>query len=177
MSTETITYEQMMEQFRVTLKGFEEVRLAQKETDKRIDRLGNRIGELVEAMVRGGIVRLFQTLGYDFTRCSRNVEFKNKTLGIAGEVDLFLENGDYALLVEIKTNLSVDDVKDHTERLKKYRLDADTRGDQRRFIAAVGGGVVRENVRDFALQQGFYVIQQSGDNVEVIPPEGEPTIW
>ena len=188
MSTEPITYETIMtmlhnmgERMEQSRKESEESHKKweqrMKESDRRIDKLGGRIGELVETMVRGGAVRLFRSLGYDFTRCSRSVEFENKTLNISGEVDLFLENGDYALLIEVKTNLSADDVKDHVERLREYRLDADTRGDRRRFIAAVGGGVVRSNVRTFALKQGFFVIQQSGENVEVIPPDGEPRVW
>jgi hypothetical protein len=54
---------------------------------------------------------------------------------------------------------------------------SDLRSDKRKFIAAVGGGVVREYVREFALKQGRYVIRQSGESVEVIPPEGEPRMW
>ena len=116
-------------------------------------------------------------LGHGFTQCSRSAEFENKKLNICGEIDLFLENGEYALLIEVKTNLSSDGVKDHVKRLREYRLVADVRGDRRRFIAAVGGGVVQSNVRIYALKQGLFVIQQSGDNAEVIPPDGEPRVW
>ena len=190
-STPPLTYEQMMEMFRETREGLkesregikelrkrsEEVFRAQKATDKQLAALGDRIGELVAAMVEGGIVRLFKNLGYVFDQCSRGMEFNNNELGIAGEVDLFLENGEYALLGEVKTNLSLNDIKDHIERMEKYRRCADFKGDKRRFLAAVGGGVVRTNVRNFALKQGLYVIQQSGENVEVIPPAGKPHLW
>jgi hypothetical protein len=170
VAPQTLTYEQLQD----LIAG---IAIAQKETDKKLAKLGDRIGELVESMVEGGIVRLFQTLGYEFTRCSRRVEFKNKERNVSGEIDLFLENGEYALLVEVKTNLSDDDVRDHVERLKKFRVDADSRGDKRQFLAAAGGGIIRENVQKFALKQGMYVIQQSGENVEVIPPDGEPKVW
>ena len=145
--------------------------------DKKISELGDRVGQLVESMVEGGVLRLFQDLGYEFEVCSRRVEFENKTLNIYGQIDLFLENGEFALLVEVKTNLSIDDVRDHGERLKKFRALANFRKDKRRFIAAVGGGVVQKNVREFALKQGMYVVQQSGENVEVIPPEDKPRVW
>jgi Holliday junction resolvase-like predicted endonuclease len=156
---------------------YREMQKSQEKFDKMFEKIGNRLGELIESMVEGGIVRLFRTQGYEFTRCSRHVEFRNKALEIAGEVDLFLENGEYALLVEVKTNLSISDVKEHVRRLRKFRMDADTRGDKRQFLAAAGGGVIRENVRSFALKQGMYVIQQSGENVEIIPPEGKPKVW
>jgi hypothetical protein len=94
-----------------------------------------------------------------------------------GEIDFFLENGEFALLVEVKTNLTVDDVREHQERLQKFRLWADARNDKRQFLAAVGGGVVQENVRMFALKQGMFVVQQSGENVEVLVPEGKPKVW
>ena len=150
----------------------------EKKMNRKFAEFGDRIGDLIQAMVRGGVLRLFQELGYSFENCSLgNVEFRNPTLGIHGEVDLFIENGDVALLVEVKTKLSVDDVKYHLERLEKYRRYANARGDKRRFIAAAGGGVIPPHVREFALQHGLYVIQQSGRNVEVIPPEGEPRVW
>ena len=138
--------------------------------------LGKRLGELVEAMVEGGIKRLFHDFGYEFDVCDPHRHFGNKEIGY-GEVDLFLENGDIALLVEVKTNLSVDDVNEHKERLALFRLDANRKNDMRQFIAAVGGGLVQENVRIYALRQGMFVIQQSGDNIEILAPEGKPRMW
>jgi len=159
----TITYEQMMALFL--------------ETREQIERSGDRLGQLVAAMVEGGILRLYKNLGYDFDVCNRNYNFGNKALDIYGEVDLFLENGDVALLVEVKTKLSIDDVKEHQERLEKFRLVADVKNDKRQFIVAVGGGVIQKNVRDFALKQGMFVVQQSGENVEVLAPKGKPKVW
>jgi hypothetical protein len=187
-SPKTITYEQLMKLFLKDRKRAERFRREMEESqrkweeraerlDQKISKLGDRLGELIEAMVEGGIKRLFRDLGYDFNLCNRRHEFGEKAINIDGEVDLLLENGEFALLVEVKTNLSIDDVKDHVERLKKFRAVADYKKDKRRFIAAVGGGVVQKNVREFALKQGMYVVQQSGENVEVIPPEGKPRVW
>jgi hypothetical protein len=148
-----------------------------KETNQQMGKLTDRIGELVETMVEGGIIRLFQSLGYSFDRCCRRVKFGIRERGTSGEIDLFLENGEYALLVEVKTNLMVDDIEEHIERLQKFRIDSDGRGDKRRFLAAIGGGVVHVDVCNNALKRGFFVIQQSGDNVTVIPPQGKPREW
>jgi len=190
----TITYEQLMALFledrekserewEKSRREWQEIREQQKETDRivketsqQIAKLGDRLGELVQAMVEGGIKRMFKDLGYEFDVLNPEYEFGNKKIGF-GEVDILLENGDFALLVEVKTNLTVKDVKEHQERLKKFRLWMDTRNDSRKFIAAVGGGVIRKNVRDFALKQGMFVVQQSGENVEILVPEGKPMIW
>jgi len=178
------TFEQLMasiresrEEIREMREQMREMREQTKENERRYGRLSDRIGQLVQAMVQGGIIRMFRDLGYKFAVCNPNYNFGNEELDIYGEVDLFLENGEFALLVEVKTNLSVDDVKEHQERLEKFRLVADVRNDKRRFIAAVGGGVIQKNVRDFALKQGMFVVQQSGDNVEILVPEGKPMVW
>ena len=164
-------------------KEWDEIKKQMKETDRKIERmfeanarLGDRLGQLVAAMVEGGVKRMFEEAGYEFDVCNPRYYFGNKKIGF-GEVDLLLENGDVALLVEVKTNLSVDDVRDHQDKMAKFRLWADTRNDKRQFIAAVSGGVVRENVRAFALKQGMFVVQQSSENVEIISPEGKPNIW
>ncbi|MCL2742903.1 MAG: hypothetical protein FWE67_03535 [Planctomycetaceae bacterium] len=171
--------DKQIRELRLSLKEAEERRKKeQKNWNKRFAEFGDRIGELIETMVRGGIVHLFQELGYTFTQCSRRgMSFREDAIDVHGEVDLFLENGDYALLVEVKTKLTIDDIKDHLERIKKYRLYADYRNDKRQFIAAVGGGVIDDNVRDYALKHGLYVILQSGRNIEVIQPEGKPKVW
>ena len=190
-----LTYEGVLEMFRETKLMFQETaeqmketkRMIQetseqmketdrkiKETNRQIADLGSRIGEIVENMVKGKIVDKFQAFDYVITQCAPNVSFKCKKLGIGGEIDLFLENGEVAILIEVKTTLEKADVVDHIERLEKYRRYADaTRGDQRRFIGAVAGAVVKEEAAELAQKNGMFVIVQSGDAVEIItPPEG-----
>ena len=152
---------------------FQETNRQMKETDKKISALGSRIGDIVENMVGGNIVDKFQNFDYEITQCSRRSVFKNNKLGISGQVDLFLENGEVAILIEVKTTLETADVRQHIERLEKYRRYADAKGDKRRFIGAVAGAVVEGEAADVAHSNGMYVIVQSGDAVEIItPPEG-----
>ncbi|GHT30843.1 hypothetical protein FACS1894214_1460 [Planctomycetales bacterium] len=198
-----LTYEQMMEMFRQTDLKFQETRLQIQEsdrqfqesnrafeqyrqetekqfkaTDKKISALGDRIGELIELIVESGIVRKFREDGYEFTQYARHVEFKNKQLDESGEIDLFLENGDYVLAVEVKTKLSIDYVNDQLERMAKYRRYLDGKGDKRKIIAAIGGGVVPEHVQKFALQQGLFVVVQTGESIKVLKPQdGQLNVW
>ena len=156
-----------------TDRKFQEVAELQKRTDKKISALGSRIGDIVENMVGGNIVDKFQNFDYEITQHSRRSVFKNKKLGISGQVDMFLENGEIAILIEVKTTLETADVRQHIERLQKYRRYADAKGDKRRFIGAVAGAVVEGEAADVAHSNGMYVIVQSGDAVEIIaPPEG-----
>ncbi|MCL2304537.1 MAG: hypothetical protein FWC43_04260 [Planctomycetaceae bacterium] len=63
--------------------------------------------------------------------------------------------------------------------MEKFRRYSDARGDKRHFIGAVAGAVVSDNVADSAIENGLYVIVQSGEAVEIVtPPEGfVPKKW
>jgi len=188
MSEQTpLTYEGVLEMFRETKLMFQEIALRMQETDrkmqetdKKISALGSRIGEIVENMIGGDIVPQFQALGYSITRYGRNFIFGQQGTEESGEIDLYIEDGDVAILIEAKTTLKTADVLEHIERLEKYRRCIDAAGsDHRRFIGAVAGAVVEKNVAEFAQKRGLYVIVQSGRAVEIIPsPEGfVPKRW
>jgi Holliday junction resolvase-like predicted endonuclease len=181
MSTQPLTCEGVLETIRESIResGLEfDRKIADlveqtKRTDKKISALGSKIGEIVEKMVEGNIVEKFQAYGYDIIQCGSRVKYEYKKLGIRGEIDLFLEDGEVAILVEVKTTLETADVRKHIEQLEKYRRCADARGDKRRFIGAVAGAVVEGDAEEFAIENGMYVIVQSGEAVEIVePPEG-----
>ena len=141
-----------------------------KETRKRIEALGSRIGEIIENMVGGDIVKQFQALNIDIHSHSRDKTFGKRRTDESGQIDVFLENGDFVILIEVKTRLTDDDVREHIERMQKYRLYGN---DKRRIVGAVAGGVVSDDVAKFAHRKGMYVIVQSGEAVEIIAqPEG-----
>ena len=166
------TDRKMKETAEQIVKMSQETDLQIKKTNRQIAALGSRIGEIVENMVAGNILEKFQALGYDVTGCSPNKSFKNKELGISGEVDLLLDDGEVAILIEVKTTLETADVRNHFERLAKYRRYADIRGfgDKQRFIGAVAGTVVKDEAAQLAQENGMYVIVQSGEAVKIVPP-------
>jgi len=190
--TAPLTYEGILELFRqahlrmdrMTQDAdwrWEKLERQMEKTDEQIRRtnqdvggLTSSVGALVSSMVSGNIIEKFEALGYDdLDRCCEKQKFKNKKLGIKGEIDLFLENGDIAILIEVKTSLDTKDVRKHIERLEKFRRYSDVRGDKRRFVGAVAGASIEEEAMEFAHENGLYVIVQSGDAVEIVtPPEG-----
>jgi hypothetical protein len=88
-----------------------------------------------------------------------------------------LENGDKAMLVEIKNKLTIERIDKHIDRLEKMRKYADLHGDKRTFLGAVAGVVVTDEARDYALSQGFYLIEPSGESFNITPPQGSPKEW
>ena len=87
-----------------------------REAHKKISALGSRIGEIVENMVAGNIVEKFQAFGYEIIQCGPRVRYEYKKLGIRGEIDLFLEDGEVAILIEVKTSLETADVRKHIKQ-------------------------------------------------------------
>jgi len=144
-------------------------------TSKEVSSLGTRVGEIVENMVGGDIDKQFQALGYNVTAHSRNKIFGDEKTGDDGEIDLLLEDGDVAILIEAKTRLKVDDVLGHIERMEKYRayLNRTGKADRWQLVGAVACASFTPEVVKFAQRKGFYVIVQTGRMVEIVtPPEG-----
>jgi len=149
----------------------------QEENAHQIGKLGNRIGEIVEYMVAPNLREKFRELGLNFPQANQNSNVSDYDNNIFLEIDVKLENGDKVMLVEVKTKLTIEDVKEHINRLEKMRVYADLHGDKRIFLGSVAGIVVEANVKEYALGQGFYVIEPSGENFNIIPPSGKPKEW
>jgi hypothetical protein len=148
-----------------------------KEYNKRFGDFTNRFGEVVEYMIAPNLREKFRELGLDFPKANSGTRVSDYDNNIHFEIDVMLENGDKALLVEVKTNLTTEDVKEHIARLEKMRKYADLHGDKRAFLGAVAGVVMTSNVKEYALGQGFYVIEPSGETFNITPPNGQPKEW
>jgi hypothetical protein len=164
--------------FQETDKRFQETDRVVKEASRIVGNLGNKLGIVVEHLVLSNILEKFNALGYEFTRAGPNVRIEDRKKQILTEIDALLENGGFALAIEVKTQLNVGHVDEHLERMEKLRRYADDRGDRRKFLGAVAGAVVADNVKEYALRKGFYVIRQSGDTVTIENPAAfKPREW
>jgi hypothetical protein len=159
-----------------TSRQMKETDRQMKETDKRLGMLNNRFGEIVEYMVAPNLKEKFWEMGLKFNIANLNTVFSEEK-EVLFEVDVFLQNGEKAMLVEVKTKLTTEDVKEHIERLEKMRKYADLHGDNRVFLGAVAGVVMTSYAKKYALKQGFYVIEPSGETFNIISPSGKPKEW
>ena len=149
----------------------------QEKTDKQLGKLGKRMGEVIEYMVAPNLRQKFRDLGLNFPTVNIDSEVADFDNDIFLEIDVKLENGDKAMLVEVKTKPTTEDVQDHIERLEKMRKYADLHGDKRVFLGAVAGVVMSENVKKYVLKQGFFAIEPSGETFNITSPEGQPKEW
>ena len=132
-----------------------------------VGRLGNRLGEFVEEAVRPAAVRLFQQCGIDVHEVQQNISVKRD--GEALEIDLLVVNDLDTVAIECKSNLSIDDINEHLERLAKIKRMI-PRYKAHRILGAVAGMVIPDNVAAYAIKKGLYVIAQNGGHLDLANP-------
>jgi hypothetical protein len=137
-----------------------------KELSKNIGGVNKSFGRLLEEMYSARLWDKFVDFGYEFTCGCQRKKFKENGQNLA-EADIFLENGLYAMVVEVKTDLTTDDVDDHLERIVAIRGYMDRHGDKRFLVGAVAGGIAPESVVRYAQKKGLYVVVWSGEAATV----------
>jgi hypothetical protein len=161
-----------------TDRQMQETARQMKETDRKLGELGLRLGDVVEHIMSPKLHEKFEALGFSFNHNSRNHELHGPNKQRLAEIDVLLENGEYAMAVEVKTRLTSRDVKDHIKRMEILRGVADEHNDKRKYLGAVAGAVVTPEVLAYALKNGFYVIVPSGETVNIEAPDGfKPRTW
>jgi hypothetical protein len=150
-----------------------------KELNKQLGKLGNRFGEMVEYMVVPNLIKKFHKLGFVFEKAYRDTVIKNTTNNIYAQIDITLENGDKVMIVEVKSKPNTADITEHIERMEKVRAHADLHNDSRKYLGAVAGMVFNDNEKTFAMKNGFYVIEPSGETFTITEPKGgySPREW
>jgi len=137
--------------------------------DKKLGQLAGTLGKFVSEMVKPKIVELFKEKGIQIETTIQSVEgFKNGQKYY--EIDLLLINTNVAVVVEIKSSLSVDDVNEHLERLEKIKKIAPKRIDLSRvtIYGAIAGMIVEGEADKYAYKKGLFVLRQKGNIVEIV---------
>lgn len=144
---------------------------------KELGKLGNRLGEFVEYMVKPAVLRLFQERGIDVHEIHHDLSAKRPE-GEA-QVDLLVMNDDVGIVVEAKSKLGQDDIDEHIERMDKFKLLFRDRDYTKvNLMGAVAGMVIPDNVARYAYRKGFFVLAQSGENVTILNDDKfQPKLW
>ena len=161
--------------FQETDRKFQDTDRKIKQVNLQLGKLGNRLGDFVEDAVRPSAVRLFRERGIDVHEVHQNINSRRGNEGI--EVDLLVVNDTDVIAIECKSNLSVDDVKDHLERLGKIKRMLPTYADKR-IMGAVAAMVIPDAVALYACRHGLFVIGQNGEQLHIRNDENfNPAVW
>ena len=148
--------------------------------NKRSGKFDRKFGELWELMVVPHIREKFNELGFHFESVGRDLEFDrpNTNGRTLIEVDILLENGDSAIVVEVKDSFKKKYLDEHLVRMKK--LKTLPRFANKKLYGAIAAEFVRGESKQHAFEQGFYVLNRPDSmNVEIEPfPKGcKPRAW
>jgi hypothetical protein len=147
-----------------------------KETQKSIGGLSGAVGTMAENLLTPSLLKKFKKLGFTFEILTAHRKIHNPDNTIYAEIDAFLENVDYAMAVETKLTCKREDVDYHLKRMEKIRKHADSHNDKRQYFGAIASPVIDEDTERYALKQGLYVIELSGEDAHIIKPETE-RVW
>jgi hypothetical protein len=170
---------EMEQRSKETDRKFQEIALSFKETERFLKDIGQQIGglhrnfgELAEHLVAPGIVKRFNELGFHFQSIAEgNYKILKPNGTIRAEIDLLLENTQHIIAVEVKTKPTEWDIAYHIERLKILREHKDAQHDPRKIRGALAGAVFPREVKRLTLEAGLYVLEQSGDTMQIEAPE------
>lgn len=172
--------------FQETARQMEKTDRQMQETDKKIEALNkqmgglhNSFGELAEHLVAPGIEEKFNALGYHFDGIApRGYKIGDGHGKIIAEIDILLENGDFIVAVEVKTEPKDKDIERHVKRLQILREHRDKKNDKRKIRGAIAAAIISNELKQAALEAGLYVLVQSGDTMKMdIPDDFVPQEW
>ncbi len=173
--TERILKEQSLETERIlkeqSLKTDRQITRLSKE----IGNLGGKWGRFVENMVAPACETLFLNRDIPVHQVSQRVRKRldGKTL----EIDVLVTNENHVLVVEVKSSLSVDDVKELINNLTEFRQFF-PEYNHKQLYGAVAGIEIEEGADKYAYRQGLFVLAQRGENVAILnDTEFQPKTW
>ena len=151
-------------------------------TDRQITRLSQEIGNLggkwgrfVENMVAPACETLFLNRQIPVHQVSQRVRKRldGKTL----EIDVLVTNENHVLVVEVKSSLSVDDVKELIKNLTEFRQFF-PEYNHKQLYGAVAGIEIEGGADKYAYRQGLFVLAQRGENVAILnDTDFQPKTW
>jgi len=182
-TNEKLSFENVWTMFKESDRKFQEFKEEMRESgsrlDKQLGKLGNRFGEMVEYMVMPNLLPKFRELGLIFDKAYPHAVIEDKENNIFMEIDITLENCDKVMIVEVKTKPTTEDITEHIERMEKIRYRADLHNDKRIILGAIAGMVFNTYEKQFAMKNGFYVIEPLDETFRIFVPEGQysPKEW
>ena len=154
---------------------FEELKEANKRLNKLEDLFTSQWGRLVESLVEGALVPLFQEYGIPIQRTARRVEGSYQDQNY--EFDILIINGEELVIVEVKTTLRPADVKNFLEKLDKCKVWMSEYATK-----TIYGGVafIQANTAadQMATKRGLFVIRATGNSASIVnQADFHPRAW
>ena len=146
-----------------------------RQASQQLGALGGKWGLFVENLVAPACKTLFLNRGIPVHRVSQRVQVMRD--GDTMEIDVLVQNQDHILAVEVKSSLSVDDIKEFVEDLQRFHHFFPEQA-ERQLYGAVAGIAFDQGADRYAYRQGLFVLAQSGETMTILNDAAfEPRVW
>ncbi len=146
-----------------------------KRVSQEVGNLGGKWGRFVENMVAPACQTIFTSRGIPVHKVAQRVQ--GKLNGEILEIDVLVNNENHVLVVEVKSTLSVEDVKEFITDLSQFRQFFPEYNDKQLY-GAVAGIEIDKGVNKYAYRQGLFVLGQSGETVTILNDNKfQPKSW
>jgi len=160
-----------------TYQQIKETYQEMKETDRRMKQLqgtfDNQWGAFMESLVEGDLVAMLQDRGIPVqkTRSRRLGRINRLNDGKNYEYDILAINGEQVVVVEVKTTLHPEGVRDFLEDLAEFTTCfPDYKG--KVIHGAMAYLKADESVQQHVIRQGLFAIRATGDSASIVNDEG-----
>jgi len=157
---EPLTYEKV---WRIIQDQNKETQKMFQETDKKINKLegffSSQWGRFVETLVSGDLINMLKERNINCNRIIARIKAYYKEREY--EFDVVAVNGDEVVVVEVKTTLNVEDVKEFSENLKVFKAIF-KEYKENKVYGAVAYLQIDGDADKYAYRQGFLVIKATG---------------
>lgn len=167
-------------QIEATDRQIKETGIQMKETDRRLNKLEEKIGKLSE--ITGGISNnngdMAEEFFYNGLRSKMELngirfEYAGKNInrdrrGLHDEFDIVLVNSDTAVVIEVKYKVHPKDVEKVIKSKAPHFRELFKEYSNYKLYMGIAGMAIPEDVKNMAIEQGLYVLTQSGDNILVL---------
>ena len=140
---------------------------------RRVDKLEKLFtgewGKLVESLVKGGVVKMFNERNILINDIARERE---KRVGdTTYEFDIIAVDGDEMVVVEVKSTLDLEDLDNFIDKMKLFRSIFGEYKDKKKIHGAVAYLKENRGAAKRAMSEGLWVIRATGDSSSMINPE------
>ena len=136
--------------------------------------LNESMGDLIETLFAPHLGEKFDAYNYNLKQVRRRVPIYDDDNRLRSDIDILLSNTTVCMAVEVKRWLETEDPVDrHIKRMQLIRQYPPPEVKGKKLLGAIVGAVVTPEAREYAEQNGFFVLELTGEDVRLLePPEG-----
>jgi hypothetical protein len=157
-----------------------ELRESIKELGQQIGGLHNSMGDLIETLFAPHLGEKFDAYNYNLKRIFRRVPIYDDNNRLRSDIDILLSNTTVCMAAEVKRWLETSShVDEHIKRMQLIRQYPPAEVKGKKLLGAIVGAVVTLEAQEYAEQNGFFVLELTGEDVRLLePPKNfQPKEW